>query len=685
MFFLIEGALFVFFSERFADSAGLSLPDRIQECIIMASRRYDFNMMCRNLIILAFNAAVGCFIGFHLLREKDSRHRIEQSEHLLRDAFNVIHEGVFEWMYPNGQIFFSSSFFKLCGDVGRPTGYITPTAFCDKIHPDDREYFQERLRDSVKSGRKLDCKVRLMQADSSVLTIRIQADISKEGPEAYRIIGTASDFSAETKARWSIEQIYNHVSSETGRTPICVFEASGRDLRIKRCLTGDQPVASLPEDEFIGRTLDELLMPAELAELREWLRSHDDGHDILQLDFMLERRNNFTIPARLLVRPTGGNNDEGDAKLLVTLRDLTPEYNANVSAMLLKQVADSLITALVVCRPDGSIHYFNKITRRIMPEIGRERRLWEFLPGMSSDIYGKIFSDAKSGKVYRSSGMIGGRDYEIKTFFINVSPGFACTLLTDMTEFKANEKKISDALSAERQANRKRLAVLSSINYELRKPLTGIMGFADLLRDDGIDAADRNEYLNLIIESGNNLLELWSSVLELTGCECGQVEAVREKMNINSMLTNLDNNYRLKVPDEVNLRLNKTLRDIDANIFSDESILLRIFEKLLDNAIRSSRSGWIEFGYTISDQSVDFYVSDNGRGLSAEQQAKLFEPFQVEDLALQGSQNSAGLDMAIAQQLVRLLGGKLLVESALGEKTTFTFSIPVKPFTGEVS
>jgi len=231
-------------------------------------------------------------------------------------------------------------------------------------------------------------------------------------------------------------------------------------------------------------------------------------------------------------------------------------------------------------------------------------------------------------------------------------------------------------LSAE-ENNSLKSVFISNLSHEIRTPMNGIIGFANLLNDSCLTEEERQEYTSIIINSSNQLLRIIDDIIAISRLESKQEKVFTEKVCINHLLSELHSIFRLKTEEnEITLYLRKDLPDEDSVILTDGSKLSKILSNLLDNAMKYTPSGYIEFGYKLLDESLEFFVADTGLGIDIEQQEKIFERFTQEENKIFRSRNGLGLGLSIAKENAELLGGNIRVSSQSGKGTTFYVKIP---------
>jgi signal transduction histidine kinase/CheY-like chemotaxis protein len=236
------------------------------------------------------------------------------------------------------------------------------------------------------------------------------------------------------------------------------------------------------------------------------------------------------------------------------------------------------------------------------------------------------------------------------------------------------------AIEHAQESDKLKTAFLQNVSHEIRTPLNGIIGFSNLLQAEDITKEEINEFTGIIQQSGTRLIEIVNNVLDISKIETGQKEVHHKSISINSIITDLYSFFS-PVANAKNISLNYYYGLDDANsvIGTDDTMLNQILTNLINNAIKFTSTGFIDFGYEISDQYLQFYVKDTGTGIPNELQEKIFERFIQAETSITRGYEGAGLGLAICKGLVDLLGGKIWVVSEVGLGSTFYFTIPYSP------
>jgi len=249
---------------------------------------------------------------------------------------------------------------------------------------------------------------------------------------------------------------------------------------------------------------------------------------------------------------------------------------------------------------------------------------------------------------------------------------------TDISYKKKYEAELIEAKERAEESDKLKSAFLANLSHEIRTPMNGILGFTQLLKTAELSSEDTNEYLNIIETSTKRLLNIINDLVDISKIDAGQVKINLSSFNINDIIKYLYSFFKPIVEKkEIDFFFKYDLPDSESFINSDSEKLTAILTNLLNNAIKFSFYGSIEFGYVKKENFLEFFVKDNGIGIAKEKQEIIFKSFVQEDTSLSRSYEGAGLGLSIAKSYIELLGGKIWVESDLGKGAKFFFTIPI--------
>ena len=240
----------------------------------------------------------------------------------------------------------------------------------------------------------------------------------------------------------------------------------------------------------------------------------------------------------------------------------------------------------------------------------------------------------------------------------------------DITELKETESMLIEAKEKAETMDRLKSAFLANMSHEIRTPLNAIVGFSGLLVD-AKDIAERREYMKIVEENNELLLQLISDILDLSKIEAGTFEFTMGTVDVNSLCGDLVRSMQLKVSEGVELIFDSHLPE--CCIMSDRSRLQQVLSNFVNNAIKFTHEGSIRVGYEHKGDVIEFYVADTGIGIEKEQCEAIFERF----VKLNGFIHGTGLGLSICKSIVQQLGGVIGVDSEPGKGSRFWFTHPI--------
>lgn len=242
-------------------------------------------------------------------------------------------------------------------------------------------------------------------------------------------------------------------------------------------------------------------------------------------------------------------------------------------------------------------------------------------------------------------------------------------LLILIDKQKEDEIELRKAKDKAEESDRLKSAFLANMSHEIRTPLNAIVGFSNLLTM-AEDEEERNEYINIISSNNELLLQLINDILDVAKIEAGTLEFIDSEIDINALLSDIEQSSRLKAPEGVQISFVEKMPY--CIIMSDKNRLAQVITNFINNAIKFTKEGSIRFGYRHKDDKLLFYVRDTGCGIEPEKKDLVFNRFVKLNSFAQGT----GLGLAICQMIVKKMGGEIGVESQLGKGSTFWFTLP---------
>ncbi|MCF6207615.1 MAG: ATP-binding protein, partial [Sulfurovum sp.] len=296
------------------------------------------------------------------------------------------------------------------------------------------------------------------------------------------------------------------------------------------------------------------------------------------------------------------------------------------------------------------------------------------------DVLNKAVTDLKESDEYLASDTA-----HIENIDLDTPDGTkeAYKFLETLVETAKEDKQIA------LQANEAKSLFLANMSHEIRTPLNGIVGFTEILRSTDLDSEQR-EFLNIIDKSSENLLSIINNILDLSKIESNKIEIENVVFDAAEEFESAVETYAVGAA-EKNIDLNFYMDPtISPKLKVDPTKIKEVIINLLSNAIKFTGYGGqinlkiekVKEDEGKSNPRILFSVEDNGIGMTKEQQERIFDAFSQADVSVTRKYGGTGLGLTISSQFVELMGGKLELESAKDQGTTFYFSIPLEEVPG---
>ncbi len=269
-----------------------------------------------------------------------------------------------------------------------------------------------------------------------------------------------------------------------------------------------------------------------------------------------------------------------------------------------------------------------------------------------------------------------GNLYYIEATFSPMEDDVVMTM-ADVTEREKVMANLREALKQSEENKSLQSAMIGNLSHEIRTPLNGIIGFADLLLEIE-DDEEKRDYLQTILSSSNQLLNVLADIIEMTKLDAGAVRVKQELVSLNNLFSTIyDVMCSIRIAKTNNVKLvNLSAGKDDVNIVTDVVKLRQIITNLISNAIKFTKDGNVEYDYVVNDDKVCISVRDNGIGIGPEEQKKIFERFYQTRQSKEMMDNGSGVGLSIVKSYVEMLGGSVWVESELGKGSCFFVELP---------
>ena len=261
---------------------------------------------------------------------------------------------------------------------------------------------------------------------------------------------------------------------------------------------------------------------------------------------------------------------------------------------------------------------------------------------------------------------------------------------------KQNEMDLIEATQKAVESDKLKTAFLHNISHEIRTPFNGILGFLQFIQDDDISDEQKKEFFSIINHSSTRLINTINDIVDISQIQAGQAILKMTNVNLKIVLDNL-NDYFVPLAHNKDIELKCNIDELNkkTEIKTDGDKLKSILSFLIDNAIKFTNKGSVEFGIISNIQTPDyinnsenklcFFVKDTGVGIPKDKQTLIFEKFMQADVSDTRAYEGSGLGLSIAKAYVEMLDGSIWLESEVNKGSCFYFIIPLNPINEEIT
>jgi PAS domain S-box-containing protein len=372
--------------------------------------------------------------------------------------------------------------------------------------------------------------------------------------------------------------------------------------------------------------------------------------------------------------------------------DVTKRKHAEDELKKLSVAITQSPAVVVITDPEGNIEYvnpaFSLLTGYTCEEVNGKnprilqsglmpkdvyKKLWEII--LSGGIWqGELQNRKKNGELYWETAVISAIRNENGdiTNFVAVKE--------DITEKKKLWGELIAAKEKAEESDRLKSAFLANISHEIRTPMNGILGFSELLKEPRLSGEEQQEYIDLIRRSGERMLSIINDLIDISRIDANEMFLQIAETPLNKLMHDLCAFFRPQAEKKgVQLSCSRGLPDSESIIETDEKKLEQVITNLVQNALKFTNEGRIDFGYARKEKMLEFFVEDTGIGIPQEMHASIFDRFRQVDNSINRPHEGAGLGLSISRGFVEMLGGTIRVEPADGGGARFLFTLPYNP------
>jgi signal transduction histidine kinase len=223
---------------------------------------------------------------------------------------------------------------------------------------------------------------------------------------------------------------------------------------------------------------------------------------------------------------------------------------------------------------------------------------------------------------------------------------------------------------------------LANMSHEIRTPMNSILGFSEILLNNGFNRRQTKKYLIIINKNGEQLLKLINDIIDLSKIQVGELKLEESTFSVDEFCDEIYENFSVNsqlIKKDIKLLYNMPEELDDIYITTDRERLKQVMNNLIGNSIKFTEKGRIEYGCDIiGEDKLKIYVKDTGIGLDEKNKYEIFNQFVQINSKEYSKKEGTGLGLSISKGIIELLGGKIFIESEINKGTTISFTIPVK-------
>jgi|WetSurMetagenome_2_1015567.scaffolds.fasta_scaffold07585_3 PAS domain S-box-containing protein len=315
----------------------------------------------------------------------------------------------------------------------------------------------------------------------------------------------------------------------------------------------------------------------------------------------------------------------------------------------------------LIGNPSTLFYYFPEERDLLLEELNRTKEVWDYEIRLRTKDERIKYTSINAHLMFNSEGNQIGIEGSMR----------------DIDVRKQFEIKLKEAKEKAEESDRLKTAFLHNISHEIRTPMNAIIGFSTLLGLPDTTSQDQMSYIQLIKDGSNQLLSIINDIVDISSIEANIIKKNDAPVNLNRILDSLYSQFQLKTYENGNtLKISPGLSDERATIQTDSTKLIQILSNLINNALKFTRKGQVEFGYRLRESIIEFFVSDTGIGISSKHHSRIFENFYQVETELSRQYGGTGLGLAISKAYSELLGGRIWVTSEPGKGSSFYFNLP---------
>ncbi|MCD6091242.1 MAG: PAS domain S-box protein [Bacteroidales bacterium] len=571
--------------------------------------------------------------------------------------------------------------------------YSKKINFRQLVHPDDAERLKTETKDFTEQKRShfihQPYRIITKSGETKWISDRSSVQLNSEGNITH-FFGVLSDISDDIIKGEKLRQS-NEILSQM-KDGVIITDFSGK---ISDWSGGAEKIFGYDLEEIVGDNIQRIWdTEIDTKQQLESILNNINTSEYFQNKIYCKHKNGETIPIELTAKILYDSFGSPLSLILVN-RDITNREVAQKaledSEKRYRHIFESILDGVIIYNMNKEIVEVNAMATQMYGYSFQEFTQTE-TSRFIHPVQNHTFEDVLKHLDNNYTKMFEGESVDLTKsgdkFFVNTkgrlifynNEPHLLIIVRDITKIKQAEHDLFKAKEKAIESEQLKSAFLANMSHEIRTPMNSIIGFSDLIGDEDISAEEKQHFLGIIRQNGNQLMAIINDIIDISKIEAGQIQLNYELIDICETFQDIYNMFELTTKDK-GIKLIKAL-DCTGDEFlikTDELRLKQILINLISNSLKFTHNGFIEFGCNVIDdeRTIHFYVKDTGIGISKDKQGEIFHRFMQAEVKTNKLYGGTGLGLAISLGLVNTFKGKIWLESDLGMGSTFNFSIPL--------
>jgi PAS domain S-box-containing protein len=687
------------------------VPARRQELIVNAMerqgafqsenqyRRKDGTVMTGRLIMRTVRDDDGRILYFEgfvedITENKLAEENLRLSEERYRSIFEKSSLGMFQSTTDGRFINVNSTFARIFGYDSEEELKLLLGNLADSLYatPERR---REVVLEALEATGVFQCMNQYRRKDGTVITCKLVMRVVRDDNGNIQYLeGFIEDVTENKLAEENLRRSEERYRNIFEKSSLGMFQCTreGEILKVNTALANIFGYES--EDEMVRLVNQGAELFVNLERRRALIRESLKTSSELQFEDQYRRKDGTIITCKLTGRLV--KDDTGEISHIEGfVEDVTEDKQSKELLKKYQLLSETAHEIILFLSSDGKILEANAAAARAYGYSRDELISLNFADLRAPEDRSEPLCDVEAGTCdgvlfesvhFRKD----GTSFPVEVSMQSVDVGEKQTILSigrDITDRKETEKLMIEAKEAAEAANRAKSQFLAAMSHEIRTPMNGIMGMTQLLLDTEI-TKDQRECLDTILSSADSLRSLLNDVLDFSRIEAGKVDVQHEPFDLRNLVEDTVHTFAIRAQQQELELISHIASEVPREIVGDSDRIRQVMVNLLGNAVKFTKEGeivlWVGLESRKKNKAVlHFSVRDTGIGVPLEKQKVIFEAFAQADGSSARKFGGMGLGLAIASELVDLMGGRIWVESRPKAGSTFHFTVSCELEAGE--